>query len=76
MALADSRGGSYIAASLGDGLAAGAAGTQIPANPTENRKPKTSCFCNAADIVSALQSNRLGNENGEANGFLWWFFAV
>ena len=65
MPLADEDRPPYIATSLGDGRAAGATETQVTTDPEGNESLKNSCFCGPANIVSALQSNRLGNETGK-----------
>ncbi len=65
MPLADKEAPTYIATSLGDGLAAGAAGTQVATDQEGKGDLKTPCFPGRFHIVSALQSNRLGNEKGK-----------
>ena len=65
MPLADEDAPPYIATSLGDGRAAGATGTQVARDAEGNESLKNSCFSGLLNIVSALQSNRLGNETGK-----------
>jgi len=58
MPLADELRPPYIAPSLGDGPATGAAETQVATDQEETRRLKTPCFRRRLHIISALQSNR------------------
>ena len=69
MPLADEEAPTYIATSLGDGLAAGAAGTQVAKDLEGMRRLKTPCFLGRFHIVSALQSNRRKRYQREASRF-------
>lgn len=76
MPLADEEARPYIRPSLGDGLAAGAAETQVAKVQVGNEGPKTSCFLRRFYIVSALQSNRRKRYQREASRFSRRFFAA